>query len=527
MKVFPHGQGNGDMPTRYLVRLDYPGRQETPPEVLRGDPNITRDLIDTVDRKWKFTAGVLSWHPDDKVTPEQESRVMDDFEAVAFAGLEPDQRNILWVRHNHAGHHELHFVMPRLDLASGNDFNACPPGWHKDFDVFRDLHNHREGWARPDDPARARDRTPDHASLHKARLHRWGKTPGKDERAEAKNAIHDYIIAKMEQGLVQNRKTMLAALREAGLEINRAGKDYITVKDPDSGDKLRLKGGIYAEHWNFERPYRTNQGQKRAGRAENRENDPATIRELEQELCRVIEKRTQYNRKRYPQKHHGHGAEYQFPLPEPGRDVQLEVSVRHSLECGHPDADRTHMLGDDHPVPLSDYGLTTGDSRTQGTEGNLGQGLSPAPAGFLRPGAVSDRREELSASAGTPDVQNGRNGGQPRSLGTREEIRHDRTGTDVQRYTDPHGAGLRRHIDQPGQNPGRTATRSDGAQPEFAAATEGGQPEQRRFASLDEAIGRLGRAIQELGNLVAALERAIERQIERGRERSRGPGLRM
>jgi hypothetical protein len=31
------------------------------------------------------------------VTPKQEARVMDDFEAVAFAGLDPDQRNILWV----------------------------------------------------------------------------------------------------------------------------------------------------------------------------------------------------------------------------------------------------------------------------------------------------------------------------------------------------------------------------------------------------------------------------------------------
>ncbi|MCL2124177.1 MAG: relaxase/mobilization nuclease domain-containing protein, partial [Desulfovibrionaceae bacterium] len=131
MKVFPHGKGDGDMPTRYLVRPDYPGRQGTPPEVLRGDPDTTRALIDTIDRQWKFTAGVLSWHPDDKVTPEQEERVMDDFEAVAFAGLEPDQRNILWVRHSHAGHHELHFVIPRLDLASGKDFNPCPPGWQK------------------------------------------------------------------------------------------------------------------------------------------------------------------------------------------------------------------------------------------------------------------------------------------------------------------------------------------------------------------------------------------------------------
>ncbi len=175
MKVFPHGTGDGNKPTRYLVRPDYPGRNEAPPEVVRGDVAMTRALIDSISRKWKYTAGVLSWHPDDTVSPEKEEEVMDAFERVAFAGLEPDQRNILWVRHVHAGHHELHFVIPRLELSSGNDFNACPPGWQKDFDVFRDLFNHREQWARPDDPAREREELPKKADLFKARMERWGK----------------------------------------------------------------------------------------------------------------------------------------------------------------------------------------------------------------------------------------------------------------------------------------------------------------------------------------------------------------
>ena len=147
--------------------------------MLRGDPAMTRALIDSIERRWKFTSGVLSWHPDEKISEAQEEEVMDAFERVAFAGLEPDQRNILWVRHTHAGHHELHFLIPRLELSSGKDFNACPPGWHKGFDVFRDLFNWREGWARPDDPARARDELPKKADLFKARMARWARKSGK------------------------------------------------------------------------------------------------------------------------------------------------------------------------------------------------------------------------------------------------------------------------------------------------------------------------------------------------------------
>jgi hypothetical protein len=379
MKVFPHGQGDGDSPTHYLVRPDYPGRNESPPEILRGDVETTRALIDSLDTVWKFTAGVLSWHPDDRVTPEQEQRVMDDFERVAFAGLEPDQRNILWVRHNHAGHHELHFVIPRVELASGKAFNPCPPGWQKHFDVFRDLHNHREQWARPDDPAHARLHTPDHADLHNARLIRWGKNPGKDDWAEAKEAIHAYLAAKLEQGLVRNREDVVAALKEAGLEINRQGKEYITVIVPsaeeydgslaeqgspprrrrrnslapssagvsapnqtvtESEEKLRLKGGIYGEQWNFtEFTDRAHQGEDRAGCQGNREPDPETVRQLEQELGLILAKRAQYNRKRYPQQHVQLGEIDRLTLPDYESGLRLEMPATRLVGL-QPDAGR-------------------------------------------------------------------------------------------------------------------------------------------------------------------------------------------
>ena len=249
MKVFPHGTGEGDKPSRYLVRTDYPGRDTRPPQVLRGDPAMTRALIDSIERRWKFTSGVLSWHPDEKISEEQEEEVMNAFEQVAFAGLEADQRNILWVRHTHAGHHELHFLIPRLELSSGNDFNACPPGWQKDFDVFRDLFNWREGWARPDDPARARDELPKKADLFKARMARWSKEIRESDRDRAKEVIHAFLKEKVTRGLVRNREDILSALKEQGLSINREGRDYISVIAPNSGMKIRFRGGFYARGW--------------------------------------------------------------------------------------------------------------------------------------------------------------------------------------------------------------------------------------------------------------------------------------
>ena len=294
MKVFSHGTGDGDRPVHYLIREDIPSRKEHPPEVLRGDPKLTAELINSIERRWKFTSGVLAWHPGDDVNEAQERDVMDAFERVAFAGLEADQRHILWVRHRHAGHHELHFLIPRMELSSGKDFNTCPPGWQKDFSFFRDLFNWREGWARPDDPARSRDFLPDKADLIHAQAVRWNRKIKSSNRDEMKATITELLKSKLAQGDIKSREDVLHILKEEGLHISRTGKDYIGVVVPESGLKIRLKGGIFSEAW---------KPKEQSPEEEVRFVKlglPKRIASLEEELERVLEKRKRNNRKRYP-----------------------------------------------------------------------------------------------------------------------------------------------------------------------------------------------------------------------------------
>ena len=327
MKVFPHGTGEGDKPSRYLVRPDYPGRDTAPPQVLRGDPDMTRALIDSIERRWKFTSGVLSWHPEEKISEAQEEEVMDAFEQVAFAGLEADQRNILWVRHTHAGHHELHFLIPRLELSSGKDFNACPPGWQKDFDVFRDLFNWREGWARPDDPARAREELPKKADLFKARLARWGKEISESDRDRAKEVIHAFLKEQVSQGLVRNREDVLNALKEQGLDINREGRDYISVIAPESGMKMCFRGGFYAKGWT------PKVAQEEESEEKKKEMARRMVARLQPAFERVIEKRAACNIKRYPAKWNQLPDEEALLLP------QLQMETIHDRNGTDADAE--------------------------------------------------------------------------------------------------------------------------------------------------------------------------------------------
>jgi hypothetical protein len=72
---------------------------------------------------------------------------MDGFERLAFAGLDPTQYEVLWVRHTHEDRVELHFYTPRLELTSGRSLNIASPGYQNAFDSLRDVMNQRHSWA--------------------------------------------------------------------------------------------------------------------------------------------------------------------------------------------------------------------------------------------------------------------------------------------------------------------------------------------------------------------------------------------
>jgi hypothetical protein len=63
--------------------------------------------------------------------------------------------------------------------------------------------------------------------LHNARLIRWGANPDKDDRAEAKEAIHAFLKTKLEANLVHNRADVLAALQEVALKSTALARRHL------------------------------------------------------------------------------------------------------------------------------------------------------------------------------------------------------------------------------------------------------------------------------------------------------------
>jgi 5S rRNA maturation endonuclease (ribonuclease M5) len=254
VKFFARGVGKGSGPVQYITRLDSPNTgqlREPAPEIIRGNPELTQQLIDGLDFQYKYNSGVLSFATSDAPTAKDQQAIIDSFEEYAFAGINPDSYNTLWVRHTHTGSDrvELHFVTPKVELDTGKSLNIAPPGWHGYFKPWQTYWNIKENWARPDDLTRQRIYSPGYQALIDAEKQRAGISASPDPKKQ----LTEYITKRIEAELVTNRDDIVKSFAEIGLEIPRQGKNYITVVDPETNNRYRLKGGIYEASWGLGR----------------------------------------------------------------------------------------------------------------------------------------------------------------------------------------------------------------------------------------------------------------------------------
>ena len=299
------------------------------PEVLSGNPDHTGLLIDGIHRKWGYTSGVIAFAAEDDPSLDEQNSIMREFEEAAFAGLDHDQYDILWVKHNHKSNVELHFLVPMIELHSGKALNVAPPGHAKYFNAFRDFWNAEKGWASPNDPERARMTKSKFESLN---------------RKEARAMIDEFIIGRIESGQIENHADVREALAELDFlefkalsptkinkrikadEIEASGgprrnrdTKITMIEKGQSGPQhtYKLEGRIYLEDWTAAEYFAAENAREVEPRSrEERKADRGTARKLHLLLERAIERRKAKNRERYGRVQQG---VYELQWPEPLR----------------------------------------------------------------------------------------------------------------------------------------------------------------------------------------------------------------
>jgi hypothetical protein len=415
IKFFPNGQGPGFGPVGYLIAdqvLAYDANRDLirdkaghpthtirdpRPEVLRGNPDRTEALIDANPHAWTYRAGVISFAVDDAPTEAQQAEVMDGFEKLAFAGLDPEQFDILWVRHSHEGRVELHFCTPRLDLSSGRSLNIAPPGYQTAFDSFRDLMNQAHGWADPMDARRAQEVQP------------VLETP---QRAKTREEVQSWILDEISVGTITDRASMVALMTDVGFTVPRAGKEYLTVQDPDTGERWRLKGEIFHDDWKAD-PAAQREAERGSGSPAARERrlDGIPAAELQERFDGHCDARARYNRSRYPHvsaRDLGHDAE--LPAPDHALDDLGAGDPAGDRDCRDHGAARTELVlerdavevGTDAPWPATDR-----------------PGRDDLPSDRPDPGEYSDMRDQRSEIGVVHSDKGEMNADAPDSAGAR------------------------------------------------------------------------------------------------------------
>lgn len=280
VKFFRHGSGSGAGPLNYLLGSD---RQRANAKVLYGDPVMTEQLINATPFKQKYKSGVLSFtERADSFTDKQKMDIMHRFEQTLFAGLDPDQYDILWIEHSDKakvpktdeygaviegsdtiGRLELNFVIPCIELRSGKSLQPFFAGADLvRVNALKNIINHEYKLTNPDDPIRKRAVNPyvnnaPRPSPFDVQHKDKNKKEDKEKDDEIiknptshhllKEAIDRKMLRLLDQGLINERFGVSYHLKRWGLTIERETKSSISVSHPNINKNIRLKGFVYEQ----------------------------------------------------------------------------------------------------------------------------------------------------------------------------------------------------------------------------------------------------------------------------------------
>ena len=314
MIKFHRPSSSGGGAAEYLEDAnDHKGRPRERVAVLRGNPFRVGQIADSLDFKHRLTAGVIAWAPEDKPTPEQIDEVLDKFERLAWAGLDPDRYAWSAVRHDgEKGGVHVHIMAARVDLQTGKSLNIAAPGWQRDFAPLRNGMNARYDWARPDDPARFGEVFLS-SMRRKKRLEELRS--GQSSAVLDKETLTTNLTAYIEAGLINNRTDIKATIIETYINkdeykdqaryeaaakalFSREGDNYISVKPPGANKAFRLRGAIYDRDFDGD-AYRAIKTAGNGAGGRDSETRRAVFRESEAQYDTVVQKRRAFNIDRY------------------------------------------------------------------------------------------------------------------------------------------------------------------------------------------------------------------------------------
>ena len=303
IKFINRGTGSAKSVEEYLLQEhDHKGEVRSDIQVLRGNPSQVTAVADSLEFKHKYRSAVIAWHKDDNPTDEQIAQVLDDFEKVAFAGLDPSQYCYYAVLHEESdGSKHIHIIIPRVELTTGLSFNVAPPNWQKTYDVLRDMHNAKNNWASPADISRR-------ALSNTRKIDHIIEREGKKEKpkpiythAMAKKMICKEIDDLIDAEVIQDEADVIKHLNSIqGVAVKpRRSKKALSVVMDGIKKPIRLEGLAYERDFNIREVRKEFEREARVRASSTNKDRDKEVERIIGVFESIIADRAKFNQGRY------------------------------------------------------------------------------------------------------------------------------------------------------------------------------------------------------------------------------------
>lgn len=286
--IFSTGKGGAASAVNYLLSpTDHQGKKRSvTPEIISGAPDSFEAIANATTRLHKYTSGVIAFRDHESLTPDQITTLIDTFRATFLPGLKVDENFAdFWVMHRDKGNLELHFLIANTELTTGQQLNIHPPGEKniQFFNAFSAVMNDTFGFAQV---------VPDPLKIALKPFE--AKSPSGKKNKKAKCDFAKVLHAEITNGFIADRNALIGFMKRSGIDVQKVGSDFITVRLPGAKKNTRLKGPLFTKNSNYAELVRQHHLSKTP-----KFLTPAEAQEQKNRLVVGIEARAAFNQRRY------------------------------------------------------------------------------------------------------------------------------------------------------------------------------------------------------------------------------------
>ena len=327
VEFFRYGAGLSKGPLDYFLGKK---RDRDHARVLSGSEQEVAGLIDSSPFAKKYTSGCLSFYESD-LSDEAKSKIMAEFEACIFAGMDPGQYRVLWIEHRDKINEEtgkqrleLNFLIPNVEITTGQ---RLQPFYHEAdlprVDLFKKIINFEYQLHDPDDPMFRQD-IKTKKSLPK-------------NTADIKRVLDVAAKKQIEEGFITDRESMKQWLIDLGLDVTKETAKAISIKNPygdENSRPIRLDGAIYEQNFRFgaEGDSLTAEASERYRREARKRYRENLQRYAEQIDCKIREFQQKYQQRDAELEKAGHASHERARDPNLDQQGGVEKSAERSHE---------------------------------------------------------------------------------------------------------------------------------------------------------------------------------------------------